>query len=83
MPYLWIFLGCYCLMFVITTLRMSSEQARMESRIKAIGGSVDKLRANFRAEMPLWQDILIRLWSPLVLSIVPTALLSLGYFVFN
>ena len=83
MRYLWIFLGCYALAFVIINLRMAAQRANMEAHFKEIGGSPQQLQANFRATMPLPKEIFIRLWAPLVVSIVPAALISLLYFIFS
>ncbi len=83
MPYFWIFLCCYIVAFIIVNIRMARQKANMETRIKMIGGSVEKLRANIRAEMPLSNEILIRLWAPFVFSILPAVLLSIAYFVFS
>lgn len=83
MHYLWIFLGCYALAFVIINLRMAAQQASMDARFREIGGSPQKLQANMRAAMPLPKEIFIRLWAPFIFSIVPAALISLAYFIFS
>lgn len=83
MPYLWIFLGCYAVAFIIISMKMAAQQANMEARIKEIGGSPEELRSNFRTMMPWPKEIFIRLWAPFVFSVLPTGLFSLGYFVFS
>lgn len=79
MEYLWIFLGCYGIAFIILNLKLSLQKAQMKSRIKQLGVSVEKFEENIRAELPLHEDILIRLWAPLVFSLIPFAVISAGY----
>lgn len=83
MPYLWIFLCCYSIAFIIINIKMAVQKANMEARIKMMGGSVENLRSNIRAEMPLLNEILIRIWAPFVFSILPAVLLSIAYFAFS
>jgi hypothetical protein len=83
MRYLWIFLGCYALAFAIINFRMAVQRANMDARFKEIGGSPQQLQANIRAAMPLPQEIFIRLWAPLIFSLIPTALISVVYFIFS
>jgi hypothetical protein len=83
MRYIWIFLGCYALAFAIINLRMAAQRANMDARLRDIGGYPEQVQANIRAVMPLPQEIFIRLWAPLVFSIVPTAVISFVYFIFS
>lgn len=83
MPYFWIFLGCYALAFVFINTKMAAQTAHMKARLGEIGASGEKFDATFRQSMPLPKEILIRIWAPLVFSVIPTGLLSLGYFLFS
>lgn len=83
MPYLWIFLGCYAVAFAIVNMKMSAQAANMKARLKELGASEKDFDANFRAGMPLPKEMLIRAWAPFVFSVLPTGLLSLGYFIFS
>ena len=83
MPYLWIFVGCYAVSFAIVNMKMAAQTASMEARIKELGGSPEELRANMRHAMPLWKELFIRAWAPFVFCVLPTAALSLGYFIFS
>jgi hypothetical protein len=83
MRYLWIFLGCYAMAFAIINFRMAAQRANMNAHFKSIGGSPEQLQANMRAAMPLPKEVFIRLWAPLIFSLVPAALISLAYFIFS
>lgn len=83
MPYLWIILGCYALAFIAINVKMSAQRAHMEAHMKDIGGSPHNLQARFRSTMPLHKEILVRLWAPLVFSVVPAGVISGGYFIFS
>jgi len=83
MRYLSIFLGCYAVAFAIINFRMAAQRANMNAYFKNIGGSPEQLQANIRAAMPLPKEIFIRLWAPLIFSLVPAALISLAYFIFS
>jgi len=82
MPYLWIFLGCYALAFIVINARMSAQRASMNTHMKEIGGSSDNLQARFRSMIPLHKEILVRLWAPLVFSVIPAGIISAGYYIF-
>jgi hypothetical protein len=83
MPYVWIFLGCYAAAFLTVNMKMAAQTAGIKARLREIGASVTDFDANVRADMPLHKEILIRAWAPFVFSVLPTALLSLGYFIFS
>lgn len=83
MTYLWVFLGCYAYAFVSVNIRINVEMAGMKTRAMEMGFPAEKFDAAFRKEMPLATDILVRIWSPFVWSVIPTGLLSLGYFLFS
>lgn len=83
MRYLYIFLGCYVLTFMVINLRMTMQRARMDAQFQSMGGSAEKLQANIREMLPLPKEIFIRLWAPFVVSILPTIFLSIAYFIFS
>lgn len=71
MIYLWIFLGCYALAFVIITMKMAAQTARMKSRLRDFGASEKKFDTIYRHEISLLHEILIRIWSPFIFSVIP------------
>lgn len=83
MPYLWILVGCYALAFIIINTKMSAQRANMVAHMKDLGGSAHNLQARFRSMMPLHKEILVRLWAPLVFSVVPAGVIAAGYFIFS
>lgn len=83
MRYLWVFIGCYAVAFAIINVRMAIQRSNMDARLKEIGGSSQQLQANIRDAISLPTEIFVRLWAPFIFSIVPTALISLGFFVFS
>jgi len=83
MPYLWIFLACYAVAFVIIHMKLATQMESMETRLSENGSSLKKFRANIRANMPWPKELLIRVWAPFVLSVLPTGIVSLGYFIFS
>jgi hypothetical protein len=82
MPYLWIFVGCYALAFVIVNMKLAAQAEHIKTRLRENGISHENFNAIFRQEMPLAKEMLIRIWAPFVFSVIPTGLLSLGYFLF-
>ena len=83
MAYLWIFIGCYFVAFIIINIKLSAQTANMNARITEFGGTPEQLKATLRQQMSLPKELFIRAWAPLVISLIPTATLSLGYFIFR
>lgn len=83
MPYFWIFLSCYALAFILINMKMAAQTAHMKAHLREFGASEENFGTTFRQSMPLAKEILIRFWAPLVFSVVPTGLLSIGYFLFS
>lgn len=80
MTYVLIFAVGYAFAFVVINMRISSQRAKIKESLKNFGASVQRFDEDLRAAMPLSKELLIRIWAPLVYSVVPAGLISLGYF---
>lgn len=61
MPYLWIFIGCYSVVFCGTFLYMSRTVARTQAVMKANGISQQEINAFYRSMGA--KTLLVLLWS--------------------
>lgn len=82
MLYLWIFLGCYVVAFIIFNISLARQSSRMKARLRAFGTCDEQFTANLRGELPIYKDAFIRLWAPLVFCLIPAGLLCGAYFLF-
>lgn len=83
MVYFWILLGCYAIAFVLISLKLHQQSAQMKEHLIQRNLPAEEFKALLRQQMPLVNEILIRLWSPFVLCIIPTLILSLVYFLLS